>query len=126
MPENPYTALRRKAGLSLREIERAMRPMFPRVSAPFLSAAENPTLTAVTLTRSGDAEFRRVCGASRRSHANKTLPVRLYLRCTEQTALRVKQAKEAMSYATMQDTLMYLINLGLDATEKAAPGDATP
>lgn len=126
MTENVYTKLRREAGLSLRDMEALMKPMFPRVSAPALTAAEAPTLTGITLTRAADSEFRRVCGLPRRSHANKKLPVRLYLRCTEQTHSRVKHAKELLSYATTQDTLMFLLNTALDQLEKAAHGDATP
>lgn len=126
MTENVYTKLRREAGLSLRDMEALMKPMFPRVSAPALTAAESPTLTGITLTRSADSEFRRVCGLPRRSHANKKLPIRLYLRCTEQTHSRVKHAKELLSYATTQDTLMFLLNTALDQLEKAARGDTTP
>lgn len=126
MTENVYTKLRREAGLSLRDMEALMKPMFPRVSAPALTAAEAPTLTGITLTRAADSEFRRVCGLPRRSHANSRLPIRLYLRCTEQTHSRVKRAKELLSYATTQDTLMFLLNTALDQLEKAAHGDATP
>lgn len=125
MTENVYTKLRREAGLSLRDMEALMKPVFPRVSAPALTAAESPTLTGITLTRAADSEFRRVCGLPRRSHANRKLPIRLYLRCTEQTHSRVKHAKELLSYATTQDTLMFLLNAALDQLEKAARGDAT-
>lgn len=125
MTENVYTKLRREAGLSLRDMEDLMRPRFPRVSAPALSAAEAPDLSGVTLTRAADSEVRRLCGAQRRSHANRNLPIRLYLRCTEATQRRVKHAKELLSYATTQDTLMFLLNTALDELEKAAHGDAT-
>ncbi len=122
---NPYTEMRKAAGLSLRDMEALMKPMFPRISASALVSVEAPTQTGITLTRSGDAEFRRVCGVPRRPHANRRLPVRLYLRCTERTAERVKHAKDALSYATTQDTLMFLVNMALDQLEKAAHGDAT-
>lgn len=126
MIENRYAKMRRKAGVSLRDMESLMKPMFPRISAVALCAAEAPTLTGITLTRAGDSEFRRVCGLPRRSHANSRLPIRLYLRCTETTQQRVKQAQELLSYCTTQDTLTFLLNMALDQLEKAAHGDTTP
>lgn len=105
---------------SLRKELAQMKPDFPRLTVPVISAARHPSESGVTFTTAYRKAKAAKSGArdETRKHGE-----RITVWMDKQMMRRLTAAKETLGFATMKRTVLYLLDIALE-TENAAPSVA--
>lgn len=106
---------------SLRKELAQMKPDFPRLTVPVISAARHPSESGVTFTTA----YRKARGAKTGARDEKRKDgERITVWMNKPMLKRLTAAKEALGFATMKQTVLYLLDVALEK-ESAAPSAAT-
>lgn len=105
---------------SLRKELAQMKPDFPRLTVPVLSAARHPSESGVTFTTA----YRKARDAKTGARTEKRKDgERITVWMNKPMLKRLTAAKEALGFATMKRTVLYLLDIALEK-ENAAPSVA--
>lgn len=107
---------------SLRKELAQMKPDFPRLTVPVISAARHPSESGVTFTTA----YRKARGAKTgaRTETRKGGEKRITVWMGKPMMKRLTAAKAALGFSTMKRTVLYLLDIALEK-ESAAPSAAT-
>ena len=106
---------------SLRKELAQMKPDFPRLTVPVISAARHPSESGVTFTTA----YRKARDAKTGARTEKRRDgERITVWMGKPMLKRLTAAKEALGFATMKRTVLYLLDVALEK-ESAAPSAAT-
>ena len=114
-----YSAMRKKKGLSCRELAEQMKAEFPVMNSAGISLAERPLESGITYTAAAKEMVKEICGYAKKSQ-NRKDKASIHCWLPEGTKKAFIEAKTKRGFVTDHDYVIFLIMQDIARIEKAA------
>lgn len=114
-----YSAMRKRKGLSCRELAEQMKAEFPVMNSAGISLAERPLESGVTYTSDAKKLIKEICGFTEKKEVRKDKAT-LHCWLPEGVKQAFINAKTKRGFVTDHDYVIFLIMQDIARIEKAA------
>lgn len=114
-----YSAMRKRKGLSCRELAEQMKAEFPVMNSAGISLAERPLESGVTYTSDAKKLIKEICGFTEKKEVRKDKAT-LHCWLPEGVKQAFINAKTKRGFVTDHDYVIFLIMQDIERIEKAA------
>ena len=119
-----YSAMRKKKGLSCRELAEQMKAEFPVMNSAGISLAERPLESGITYTTAAKEMVKEICGYPKKN-PNRKDKASVHCWLPEGTKKAFLEAKTKRGFVTDHDYIIFLIMQDIARIEKAARSGGT-
>jgi hypothetical protein len=119
-----YSAMRKRKGLSCRELAEQMKTEFPVMNSAGISLAERPLESGITYTAAAKEMVKEICGYPKKN-PNRKDKASVHCWLPEGTKKAFLEAKTKRGFVTDHDYIIFLIMQDIARIEKAACSGGT-
>lgn len=119
-----YSAMRKRKGLSCRELAEQMKAEFPVMNSAGISLAERPLESGITYTAAAKEMVKEICGYSKKN-PNRKDKASVHCWLPEGTKKAFIEAKAKRGFVTDHDYIIFLIMQDIARIEKTARSGGT-